>query len=120
MGSPAFLIGRLLNLVDCLHLEYCKHVRDNSVPPQLVGNAHMATALESPIRALSMLSQRILPYQAWGRTVKTEGTDNYSKLFLKLMGEITDQLKDAQIPQCATDVDKAQLLLGYLSRTKQD
>lgn len=118
MTSPAFLVGRFLNLADSLHLEYCKGVRKGSVPPQLVGNALMATALETPEKALSMLSQRVLPYQAWARTVKEGDRVGLVKTFLKQLGEISEQLKDATMPQRSSDADKAQMLLGYLARAE--
>jgi len=118
MTSPAFLVGRFLNLADSLHLEYCKGVRKGSVPPQLVGNALMATALETPEKALSMLSQRVLPYQAWARTVKEGDRVGLVKIFLKQLGEVSEQLKDTTMPQRSSDADKAQMLLGYLARVE--
>lgn len=120
MTSSTFLVGRLLALADGLHVEYCRHVRNNSIPSQLVGNALMPTALEAPWKALSMLSQRVLPYQAWARTAKSGEEVNLAKFFLKHLGEVSNQLKDASLPQRASDVDKAQMLLGYLARAKQD
>lgn len=120
MTSQAFLVGRFLNLADSLHLEYCKGVRKGSVPPQLVGNALMATALETPEKALSMLSQRVLPYQAWARTVKEGDRVGLVKTFLKQLGEVSEQLKDATMPQRSSDADKAQMLLGYLARFESE
>lgn len=120
MASPAFLIGKLLSLADSLHLEYCKLVRNGSIPPQLVGNALMASALEAPEKALAMLSQRVLPYQAWARTIKGGKEGCPAKSFLEHLGEVSDQLKDVLLPNRATDADKAQMLLGYLARAKQD
>ena len=66
MKGPPFLVGRLMSLADQLHVQYCHGVRKGQVPPQLVGNALMATALEQPRKAVALLAQRILPYQAWG------------------------------------------------------
>ena len=120
MTSPAFLVGRFLNLADSLHLEYCKGVRKGSIPPQLVGNALMATALETPEKALSMLSQRVLPYQAWARTVKEGDRVGLVKTFLKQLGEVSEQLKDVIMPQRSSDADKAQMLLGYLARFESE
>ncbi|NCP03285.1 MAG: hypothetical protein GW861_07900 [Deltaproteobacteria bacterium] len=120
MTSSAFLVGRLLNLADSLHLEYCKGPRKGSVPPQLVGNALMATALETPEKALSMLSQRVLPYQAWARTVKEGDRVGLVKTFLKQLGEVSEQLKEAPLPQRSSDTDKAQMLLGYLARVESE
>lgn len=120
MTSTAFLVGRFLNLADSLHLEYCKGVRKGSIPPQLVGNALMATALETPEKALSMLSQRVLPYQAWARTVREGDRVGLVKRFLKQLGEVSEQLKGVTMPQRSTDADKAQMLLGYLARFESE
>ena len=118
MTTPAFLIGKLFNLADSLHLEYCKGPRKGSIPPQLVGNALMATALETPEKALSMLSQRVLPYQAWALTLTGGDEVKLVKFFLKNLGEVTEQLKDIPLPQRSSDTDKAQMLLGYLARSE--
>ena len=120
MTSSAFLVGRLLNLADSLHLEYCKGARKGSVPPQLIGNALMATALETPEKALSMLSQRVLPYQAWARSLTGADDVRLAKFFLKHIGEVTAQLKDIPLPQRSNDTDKAQMLLGYLARVESE
>ena len=96
MNSTAYLVGRFLCLADDLHLKYCQHVRKGSIPPQLVGNALMPTALETPEKALSMLSQRILPYQAWAKTLSDSEQDvGLDKYFLKQIGEVSNKLKEA-------------------------
>lgn len=119
MNSVAYLVGRFLSLADDLHLKYCQYVRKGAAPPQLVGNALMPTALETPEKALSMLSQRILPYQAWAKIVK-EGNDiGLVKYLLGQLGEVSDKLKDLNIPAQCTDADKAQILLGYLARPEK-
>lgn len=120
MTSPAFLVGRLLSLADSLHLEYCRHVRNNSIPPQLVGNALMATAQEEPTKALSMMWGRIKPYHAWAQTLKSGDGVGLIKYFLKQLGDVSDQLKDTALPQRCTDAEKAQMLLGYLARPKSE
>ncbi|SNB46413.1 hypothetical protein [Geobacter sp. DSM 9736] len=120
MTSPAFLVGRLFNIADSLHFEYCKHVRNNSIPPQLVGNALMATAQEEPTKALSVLWGRIKPYHAWAQTLKEGDHVGLVRYFLKNLGEVSAQLKDADLPKRCTDVDKAQMLLGYLARLESD
>jgi len=116
MNSPAYLVGRFLSLADDLHLKYCQHVRKGSIPPQLVGNALMPTALKTPEKALSMLSQRILPYQAWAKTLSGDEKDvGLVKSFLGKIGAVTSQIKESQIPHMCSDTDKAQMLLGYLA-----
>lgn len=120
MNSPAYLVGRFLSLADDLHLKYCQHVRKGLIPPQLVGNALMPTALEMPEKALSMISNRILPYWAWAETFFGDGQDvGLVKYFISQIREISSQIKDIDIPKICTDTDKAQMLLGYLARSEK-
>ena len=86
MKNPPFLIGRLLSLADQLHVQYCHEVRKGQVPPQLVGNALMTSAMEAPEKALALLWQRIKPYQAWAQTVQGGDEVRLSKYFLGEMG----------------------------------
>lgn len=121
MKSPAYLIGRLLSIADQLHDKYCKYVRKGSMPPQLLGNALMAIALEHPKQALAMFSQRMLPYQAWARTYSDPNPDKEAGLvhfFLNEWGAICNQLAELEeIPERCLDTDKAAMLLGYLAST---
>jgi len=125
MKSPAYLIGRLLSVADQLHDKYCKYVRNDSRPPQLLGNALMAIALEHPEQALAMFSQRMLPYQAWARTYSDPNPDKEAGLvhfFLNEWGAICSQLAelDTKIPVRCSDTDKASMLLGYLASTAKN
>ena len=120
MKGPPFLVGRLLSLADQLHLQYCQGVRKGQVPPQLVGNALMATALEQPTKAVAMLSQRILPYQAWARTVQGGDEVRLAKYFLGELGRVSAELKDIELPPNCGDAEKAEMLLGYLARSDKD
>ena len=120
MKGPPFLVGRLLSLADQLHLQYCHGVRKRQVPPQLVGNALMATALEQPTKAVAMLSQRILPYQAWARTVQGGDEVRLAKYFLGELGRVSAELKDIELPSTCCDAEKAEMLLGYLARSEKD
>jgi hypothetical protein len=123
MASPAFLVGRLFNIADSLHLAYCKRdpdLKKHSIPPQLVGNALMATAQEEPVKALSMLWGRIKPYHAWGQTLNDGEHVGPVGDFLKHLSEVSDQLKDLELPTRCTDADKAQMLLGYLAKLESN
>ena len=88
------------------------------MPSQLVGNALMPIALEQPTQALALLSQRILPYQAWARTV--QGNDvGLVKFFLGEMGKLCNEFASLPLPEGCDDAAKAQMLLGYLARTER-
>jgi hypothetical protein len=115
MRGPAFLVGRLLSVADQLHVQYCRGVRKGQIPPQLVGNAVMATAMEQPAKALAMLLQRILPYQAWAQTVQGGDEVRLAKYFLGELGRISAELKDHEIATRCDDAEKAEMLLGYLA-----
>ena len=118
MSTPAFLIGRILSIADQLHDQYCKYVRKDSKPSQLLGNALMATALDHPKQALAMFSQRILHYQAWAKTYSGENAGLVHS-FLKEWGVICSQLDKVEIPENCSDAEKAEMILGYLADTKK-
>jgi hypothetical protein len=112
MSNAPFLIGRMLKITDELHALYCKEMRKNSLPSQLLGNSLMTAALDSPNQALSLLSRRFLPYQAWART-NSSGSAGLSRYFLKQFEEV--KLAGLEIPGRLNDGERAQLLLGYLA-----
>ena len=132
MKTKAYLLGNLFALSDELHLLYCKYARtseenrkkgDFLIPPQLLGNALMNTALESPGRALSVYCQRILPYQAWARTNKTEVvklTNWMNKKLGEIAFELASTLKDEGFGSRPNDSEKAMLLLGYLAGARKE
>lgn len=122
MNNAPFLVGKMLKLADELHALYCKEVRDNHLPPQLVGNSMMTAALESPVQALAQLALRLKPYYGWAQTFKKgrEG-GGLCGYFVGLYGEVAAQLAAQELPLRLNDAERAQLLLGYLaSNSKKD
>jgi len=118
MNNTPYLVGRILKVADELHAIYCKEVRKNNLPPQLLGNALMAAALDSPTQALSQLALRIVPYLGWARTNSTDSA-GLSRYFLKEFGNIEAKLRDVNMPLRLDDAAKAQLLLGYIAGNTQ-
>ena len=119
MKNAAFIVGRMLALADKLHEQYCRHVRKNEVPPQLIGNALMHTALDNPTKGLARLSERLPIYQAWA--TKVQGDDvELAKWVLGQMGQVSADLENADIPKQTDDAVKAQILLGYLAYIKNE
>lgn len=119
MHTSPFLVGQMLALADTLHKEYCQHVRKKETPPQLIGNALMTTALENPTAGLARISERIAPYQAWANTATEDGVE-LAKWALQQLGQITRELGEQALPELCNDADKAQMLLGYLSRPEKN
>jgi hypothetical protein len=125
MKDVPYLIGQMLKISDELHSFYCKIVRDGNVPPQLVGNSLMASALEAPERMLVQLAQRMKPYIAWAKQYRTrnceiKGKESwragwYMGLFEQNASLFNDdkiaKLKNAQF----SDHEKAELFIGYLA-----
>jgi len=132
MKTKEYLLGNLFALSDELHLLYCKYVRTSEenrkkgeflIPPQLLGNALMSTALESPGRVFSVYCQRILPYQSWARTNKTEVvklTNWMNKKLGDIAFELAAVLKDEGFGSRLNDSEKAMLLLGYLAGARKE
>jgi hypothetical protein len=124
MHSPAFLIGRFLALADRLHYDYCMVVRDGQIPPGLVGNTAMATALKSPLRAFTVLSERMPVYIGWAKTAPADGNKHsrFAKAVLNEYRLVADELAQCltrgELPETCSDCDRAHLLLGYLASTK--
>lgn len=118
MENPSYQVGRMLKFADELHALYCKEVREGSMPPQLLGNALMVAALDSPTQAIAQLALRIAPYLGWARTNST-GTAGLSRYFLKEFGQIEAKLRNVTLPLRLDDPARAQLLLGYISGNSQ-
>jgi len=127
MKDTLYQIGQLLALADELHFHYCKWVRTPSAkreqkkvdaPSELLGNALFNAALDSPVRALARLASRIQPYKGWARTYCGDGAGT-ARWLLDRMADcergITKDLEELQSLQHLDDVQKAQLLLGYLA-----
>lgn len=115
MNSAPFLIGRMLKLADELHALYCKEVRDNNLPPQLIGNSMMTAALESPVQALAQLALRLKPYYGWAQTFKGTEVGRLCGYFVGLYGEVAAELAKHQLPSRLNDAERAVMLLGYLA-----
>ncbi len=116
MQEPAFLVGRFLSLADTLHAEYSKAVR-NDMPPQLLGNALIPTALSDPNKGLARMLQRIRVYQAWARGKRGTGLARWS---CGEMGKIATDIASKLQNRRLSEPEQAQLLLGYLSRTESN
>ena len=119
MKGPPFLVGRLLSLADQLHVQYCQGVRKGQVPPQLVGNALVTTAMDSPVRAVALIWQRIKPYHAWAQTVQGGDEVRLAKWLLGELGRVSNAMQDLVLPTQCSDADKAEMLLGYLARSEK-
>jgi len=120
MKTPAFWVGRMLSLADQLHLQYCYQVRKGDVPPQLVGNSLMSTALNTPEHAISILAERVKPYYAWAQTVQTGENVGLAKYLLSQLSKVSTSLMELEIPKKTNDSDRATMLLGYLSRSEKE
>lgn len=114
MNQTPFLVGRMLKIADELHALYCKEIRKKQLPPQLIGNALMSAALDSPTQALAQMGQRILPYLAWAKTNNTESV-GLARYFLKKFDETAILIASLDFSKRLDDTGKAQLFLGYLA-----
>jgi hypothetical protein len=135
MKEPTYHLGRLLACADALHFEYCRRVRNNEAPSQLIGNALFTTALEQPVFAIARLAERIVPYQAWAKTYRHVPKDEndkggWEKLLLRYIAECcaefieedgggVKRIRADELPGKMSDLDKAKLMLGYMADLRQ-
>ena len=118
MESRDYLLGQFLQFADLLHRLYCVHERKGSIPPQLIGNAAIPMALQSPRRAIQVLGNRIPVYLAWADRYQDEGA-GLAKWSRKELGRLSTVLKDEKLDLRVSTNGKAELLLGYLANAKQ-
>jgi hypothetical protein len=123
MEAPTFLLGRFLSLTDVLHEQYCRVVRKGDVPPQLLGYQHFAMAADNAESALAVLHSRLGVYYQWARTAdsesaKPEVTKNVriAQWAKNRMGEVAEQLTGHIPDRPLGDLERAEMLLGYLAR----
>ena len=118
MKDTFFYVGRFLSLIDTLHLEYCKHVRGGSVPPQLLGNAHLSIALDNPVSAFDILSRRVGIYQAWTRKEQDDRV-KLARWAVGQLGKVSSLLAEKTLPSTTSNTERAQILLGYLAKFEE-
>jgi hypothetical protein len=117
MESRDYLLGQFLQLADLLHKLYCVHERKGSIPPQLIGNAAIPMALQSPRRAIQVLGSRMPVYIAWAD--RYQGDDaGLAKWCRGRLGRLSAQLKDENLDSRVSANGRAELLLGYLASTE--
>jgi hypothetical protein len=119
MQSRDYLLGQFLQLSDTLHKLYCKNQRKDSMPAQLIGNAAIAMATQSPSRALRVLGQRMAVYLAWANRYKGEQV-GLVKWCLGELRKIATLLKDCNLESRVSGAGKAELFLGYLANVGQE
>lgn len=129
MRNRDFMIGQFLQFADLIHKQYCIDVRsngdstkdkkDNPIPPQLIGNALIPMALQSPGRAFCVLSQRLPIYLAWAERYNGENVGLVKWAHNNLRG-LSSQLADSDMVCGASTNGKAELLLGYLAREEKE
>ncbi len=117
MQEPAFLVGRLLSLADTLHAQYCEVKRNKDMPPQLLGNALIPTAISDANKGLARMLLRIRVYQAWARG--KDGTP-LARWSCGEMGRIANELAEKLPDRRFNEAEQAQLLLGYLARAESN
>lgn len=134
MEDFAYQYGQLLKVSDELHALYGKVVRNEQIPPQLAGSGLVQAATEFPIRTLTLLGQRMMPYWTWAKSYQyrkltdietsKEQKENPRAMLstrragwlLYLYEGIVARLRQSWNESTRlNDAEKAQLFLGYLA-----
>jgi hypothetical protein len=116
MNNSITQLGRLFNLMDGLHIQYCLHVRKGKVPAQLIGNSFFNAALTRPLDALVNANIRIRPYLVWAKTVNVTERESAPALAKWHLGQINECFRLIDLSQLSarmSTLDKAQFICGY-------
>ena len=115
MENVPYLIGRFLNLADGLHAIWCRNVKEKDpLPSQLLGSSLFASFQIGPVQAFASSALRIKPYLDWAKTNQTKDVA-LSRWYIGEIGRIAASIKNLGIPVRLSDLDKAEMLLGYLA-----
>lgn len=115
MQDTAYLLGRMLSLVDTLHKEYLVRDGQSKLPANLLGNQHVRHMCKDPVKGLAMLNQRLPVYQAWATT----NGSGLARWALSELGKVTQKLTGLEVPKRLDDAGQAEFLLGYLARSER-
>lgn len=125
MKEAPYMVGQILALADTLHKDYCIVVRKGQLPNSLIGTSLMRRALDSPIGALSDLSERMMEYLRWAKVAQISNdwpqddqkriAVNEARKKLRQYQYLADMLGACDLPTECNDIMKAQLLLGFLA-----
>lgn len=119
-GLP-YQLGQLMKISDDLHVFYCKIVRNGDIPPRLAGASLYVSASETPVKALTQLSVRMLPYITWAKSFQYKKDDGNSehglaRWYVNMYEQILSQLSDKLSENITfNDYDKAELFIGYMA-----
>ena len=123
MESYPFLLGRMLQISDCLHALYCEVMRKGDLPTQLAGSSLYNIAADLPLTAFSQLGARMNPYLTWATSYcrKNEEKSKLVGWYMHQYRETADSLVQVLTDQTHfNDYEKAQLMLGYLGSLKNN
>lgn len=113
MSESSFLVGRLLALADLLHREHSRQERKSEgPPPQMIGNALMAVARDNPMAAVARLNDRLPFYTAWAE----RSGDGLARWAVARLRDTATNLAATTLPSSTGNSEKAQLMLGYISK----
>jgi hypothetical protein len=117
MMNIPFLIGQYLALLDEAHLIHYQVQNKGKTPSTLIGSRSLSTALDNPMMAVSSSGQRAIIYIEWIKTKATQA-DEEGKRLSNLRFRIeqnAQQLAQQILPDTFTEIEKAQLIIGYLA-----
>lgn len=122
MDNLPYLYGQLLKAADELHALYCNVVRNSDYPKQFAGGSLFLSASEMPIRTLTVLSQRIMPYYTWAKSyrlqgIQIEGQESWRAGWLyHLCEDIVVKIeRNWTVQTRLNEEEKAQMFIGYLA-----
>ena len=117
MSEEPQKVGKLLAKVNELQLQYSSIVRGVKHPTKLLGATLFKIAADNPVKALAKLTDSISLYQQWGVSYSNERNCHTGMLLTQIKKIMTD-LDISKLERKMSEIDKAELLRGYMSFEK--
>ncbi len=124
VNNAPYQVGQVLSMADTLHRDYCTVVRRGQLPNSLIGTALMRRALDNPAAAVGDLGERMMEYVRWAKTAHPPQGDereqeriavHQARKVMRRYQPLASSLGTIKLPTESDDVEKAQLLLGFLA-----
>ena len=123
MQEFPYQLGQLLKITDELHAKYCKIVREDDVPPQLIGSTFFNDACIDPFGVIGRLGNRSRFCIDWAKRYRRQKEEDSGIVgwLLRQHEKISTQIAITGKPGMKfNDTDKSLFALGYFAAIAAD
>lgn len=115
MEDSYFMLGKYFSLIDYLHCEWRHSYGNKRLPRKLWGNNYVEKAFRnSPLKSFNECSKQIFCAISWAKK------NIAGQKIVKSIDEIVEKINPEKLEKKLNEVQKAQLILGYLTNYNGD